>query len=190
MRCPIDPEAPSKSTGSTYAPFKHPLTQSRHISGPPALWPKKTRPGIVSAAQARSPRKPAPKSSGNNASSPVSSYAHESKMNQLKKLYRDISHLESKLLADLGNPKLRVALSIRVDHRLEPMKWRNCDGRRRSRITSSELFFASGLYKFNVFPSPSEMMLSPLEISSANAIPTSLRNIPENYIQGLSRRLA
>jgi hypothetical protein len=51
--------------------------------------------------------------------------------NQLKKLYRDIFHLETKLLADSGEPQdeNRKLLSLRVAHQSELMTRRKRDGR-------------------------------------------------------------
>jgi hypothetical protein len=140
MRRTAEPEASSESAASSY-PSRTPADSPRHNrdeSQRRQLFdPKKHDPVSFSAAQAR---KPAPKSSGDYASS-VSSYApsvvsssftlssvttdgssapsslfdhkhkprDESKTNafsnQLKKLYRDISHLETKLLADSGEPQ-------------------------------------------------------------------------------------
>lgn len=137
MRRTAEPEAPSESTGSSYAP-RQPTDVPRHnrdASQHRQLFePRKHDAMSFSAAQAR---KLAPKSSGDYASvSSASSYApsvsssltlsstdgssapsslfdrkprDEPKTNafsnQLKKLYRDISHLETKLLADSGEPQ-------------------------------------------------------------------------------------
>jgi len=138
MRRTTEPEALSESAGSSFAPRQPPdaSRRNRDASQHRQLFdPGKHDPVSFSAAQAR---KPAPKSSGDYASS-VSSYTQsvvssnftlssgttdgssapssifdhkprdESKTNafsnQLKKLYRDISHLETKLLADSGEPQ-------------------------------------------------------------------------------------
>jgi hypothetical protein len=45
--------------------------------------------------------------------------------NQFKKLYRDISHLKTKLLADSGEPQDENVLSLMVAHQQEPTKQRN-----------------------------------------------------------------
>ena len=137
-RAAVEPEASSESAGSSYgarAPAESSRHNNRDASQHRQLFdPRKHDPLSFSAAQAR---KPAPKSSGDYASS-VSSYAPSvvsssftlssgtdgssapssifdnkprdvSKTNafsnQLKKLYRDISQLETKLLADSGEPQ-------------------------------------------------------------------------------------
>ena len=137
-RAAVEHEASSESAGSSYA-ARAPADSSRHNNRDASQHrqlfdPRKHDPLSFSAAQAR---KPAPKSSGDCASS-VSSYAPSvvsssftlssgtdgssapssifdktprdvSKTNafsnQLKKLYRDISQLETKLLADSGEPQ-------------------------------------------------------------------------------------
>jgi hypothetical protein len=85
--------------------------------------------------------------------------------NQLKKLYRDISHLETKLLADSGEPQdenrivIKGVPSAGADE-AEKARWKSLiDDHKRL----------------------SEMMLNLLEISLASGVPASLRNIPEKY---------
>jgi len=85
--------------------------------------------------------------------------------NQLKKLYRDISHLETKLLADSGEPQEENRIVIKGGPSAgaddaEKARWKSLieDHKRLS-----------------------EMMLNLLEISLASGVPASLRNIPEKY---------
>jgi hypothetical protein len=163
MRRTFEPEASSESAGSSYPP-RTPADSSRHnrdeTQRRQLFDPRKHDPLSFSAAQAR---KPAPKSSGDYASS-VSSYAPSvvsssftlssgttdgssapssifddktrdvSKTNafsnQLKKLYRDISHLETKLLADSGEPQDESRIVIKGGpttgaDESEKLRWKN-----------------------------------------------------------------
>jgi hypothetical protein len=85
--------------------------------------------------------------------------------NQLKKLYRDISHLETRLLTDSGEPQdesrvvIKGGASAGTDE-LEKARWKNAI-KEHKRL--------------------SEMMLNLLEISLASGVPASLRNIPDKY---------
>ena len=219
MRRTVEPEAASsESAGSSYAP-RTPADSSKHnnrgASNHRQLFdPRKDDPVSFSAAQAR---KPAPKSSGDYASS-VSSYAQsvvsssftlssgttdgssapssifdhkprdESKTNafsnQLKKLYRDISHLETRLLADSGEPQdesrivIKGGASAGTDE-AEKARWKKAIEEHKRFVPT--LFFRLAFFIFVTFRSLSEMMLNLLEISLASGVPASLRNIPDKY---------
>ena len=102
--------------------------------------------------------------------------------NQLKKLYCDILPLESKVLVDLGKPKMRPISSSRATHRQEPKKRRRCNGRRQRKATSGKPSpFLSSLCRLTLSPSLSKLMLNLSEISLAPGILDSLRRIPEKY---------
>ncbi|KAI0303402.1 hypothetical protein B0F90DRAFT_1911396 [Multifurca ochricompacta] len=184
IRRTTEPEAMSESTGGSYAP-RPPAEPSRHRDATQhrQLFDyRKDDPISFSTAQAR---KPAPKSSGDYASiSSASSYTHsivssnftlsssttdESKTSafsaQLKKLYRDISALETKILADSGEPQDESRIVIKGgpstgSEEAEKMRWKKA-------IEDHKLL--------------SEMMLNLLEISLSPRVPVSLRSIPDKY---------
>ncbi|KAH9028113.1 hypothetical protein EDB85DRAFT_2074672 [Lactarius pseudohatsudake] len=84
---------------------------------------------------------------------------------QLKKLYRDISALESKILADSGEPQDESRIVIKGgpsmgSEDVEKARWK------KATEDHKQL---------------SELMLRLLEISLAPGVPASLRNIPEKY---------
>ncbi|KAH9053859.1 hypothetical protein EDB87DRAFT_1676684 [Lactarius vividus] len=84
---------------------------------------------------------------------------------QLKKLYRDISALESKILADSGEPQDETRIVIKGGPSVgsedaEKARWK------KATEDHKQL---------------SELMLRLLEISLAPGVPASLRNIPEKY---------
>jgi len=95
--------------------------------------------------------------------------------NQLKKLYCDILPLESKVLVNLGKPKMRPISSSRATHRQEPKKQRRHNGRRQWKATSGKPSpFLSSLCRLMLTPSLSKLMLNLLEISLAPGILDSL----------------
>ncbi|KAI9463378.1 hypothetical protein F5148DRAFT_1313175 [Russula earlei] len=195
MRRIPEPEAESESAGSSYAPRPpaDPSRHHRDASQHRQLFdPRKHDPVTFSAAQAR---KPVPKSSVSSSSSythsvvsssftlnssttdgssaPSSIFDHkprdESKTNafsnQLRKLYRDISLLEAKVLADSGEPQDESRIVIKGcastgSEEAEKVRWKKA-------IEDHKLL--------------SEMMLNLLEVSLAPGVPASLRNIPDKY---------
>ena len=101
---------------------------------------------------------------------------------QLKKLYRDISALETKILADSGEPQDESRLVIKGGPSIgaedaEKARWKKATDDHKKYVILS----------YNLYPlitmacSLSELMLRLLEISLAPGVPASLRNIPEKY---------
>ncbi|KAH9171504.1 hypothetical protein EDB89DRAFT_1108247 [Lactarius sanguifluus] len=84
---------------------------------------------------------------------------------QLKKLYRDISALESKILADSGEPQDESRIVIKGG---PSMGSEDAEKARWKKATEDHKQL-------------SELMLRLLEISLAPGVPASLRNIPEKY---------
>ena len=102
---------------------------------------------------------------------------------QLKKLYRDISALETKILADSGEPQDESRIVIKGGPSIgaedaEKARWKKATDDHKKYVS---LFLSNlhGLIKNTC--SLSELMLRLLEISLAPGVPASLRNIPEKY---------
>jgi protein SMG6 len=102
---------------------------------------------------------------------------------QLKKLYRDISALETKILADSGEPQDESRIVIKGGPSIgaedaEKARWKKATDDHKKYVS---LFLSNlhGLIKYTC--SLSELMLRLLEISLAPGVPASLRNIPEKY---------
>ena len=96
---------------------------------------------------------------------------------QVKKLYRPISLLWTKVLADPSEPD-ESCIVIKGCHQREVKKQRRHDGRNQSMTTRHKFTsFCPGLYQLSVLTSLSELMLNLLEISLAPGIPKWLKNM-------------
>ncbi|KAI9433991.1 hypothetical protein H4582DRAFT_1983834 [Lactarius indigo] len=195
MRRTAEPEAMSESTGSSYAQ-RPPADASRNRDAAQhrqLFDPRKHDACCLLLQHKRGSRRR--RTSGDYASvSSVSSYANsyrgssapsslfeskpreESKTSafsaQLKKLYRDISALESKILADSGEPQDESRIVIKGGPSM---------GSEDSREGTMEKSDRGSQATHNDGCRLSELMLRLLEISLAPGVPASLRNIPEKY---------